>query len=206
MTKKKKILIASLSVAACIIIAVSVTLGLYFGLKNRRDVKTKPLIMTDYYSITVRSNSVGDLPLQTFIGKKPETNGKAYSRHTTLTFSGELGMLGGMYLECVYFYFYCNTTKADLVVTVSVTGLKAGNSDSTGLPAGSNKMEQKLSVNTKAGKGMLMRMNINQTVLDASNGSDTTLVISLKDETELMQNADFVWTVYGVQVYGEHRA
>ena len=205
MTKKKKILIACLSVAACIIVAVSVTLGLYFGLKDRRDVKMPPILMTDYYSSTVRSNSVGDLPLQTFISSKPTTSSKAFSRHRTLTFSGELNMLGGMYLECVYFYFYCNTTKADLVVTVSVTGLTAGNSDSTGLPEGSHQMKQDLSINAIAGKGMLMRMDIDKTVLGAASGSDTSLIISLENEPALI-NADFAWTVYGVQVYGEHRA
>ncbi len=203
MTKKKKLIISLISVVACIVIVVCVVLGVYYY-SNSRKVSTPAITMSRYFSSTVvsdKKSSTGTLALSYFTGSRAATDTNAYFHHTTLTFSTELNWIYGMYLECVYFYFYCNRDITDLVATVTITGLD-GNTYDASLPTDTYKVEQQIGINTNSGKGVLVKMNIDQSVVSLT--SDCNLIISLENQ-DALDDANFKWTIYGLQVYGEHR-
>ena len=165
-----------------------------------RDVSTQALTMTRYFKSNVVSaygiNKTKEYSLVNFTGEN--ANLGTMAAHKSLTFSGINDWLYRKYIERVYFYVYTTHTTNIEQLKVTFTSLDGGETDNT---INGYKVSETVAVNVEANKGTLVRVDIGHTVtLD-----DAQLIFKLDDEKFSYDTnyANFKWTIYGLQVYGE---
>lgn len=160
-----------------------------------RNVTTKPLEMERYYNSKVISkystSGKKEYNLSSFIAN--EVDSDTLFGHTSLTFNGVTNWLYGMYVECVYFYFYSSKAVEVNQLEFKITELEGGTEDIT---LNKYKVEEILSLNAPKEEGVLLRVNVNQRV----SNNESVIEIKLNDAL-----VDYNWTIYGLQVYGETR-
>lgn len=161
---------------------------------NGRNVEYPAITMDRYLKATVVSrynSSNTDMNLSSFIASEPDES--TIKLHTYIKFTGITNWIQGMYVECVYFYFY-STANVDInQLEFTMTSLKNANDEDLTLNSG--KLSTTLTCKAKKNSGVLLRVDVGHQITE----DEMTITIALEDENL----SDFGWTIYGLQMYGK---
>ena len=177
---------------------------LFVACGGGRNVTLPKINSTRYLASTVATTYVENnvtlgpknMSLSYFI--ENQVNKDSLKAHKTLVFKGTSWMYK-MYIEAVYFYFYCSDDKPINQLEFTMVDLDGGQDDDTSLPEGTYRVHQKIAIDAKSHKGCLVRVDIGHKVLD----QEFSITLSMANETSF--NGSYSWTIYGLAIYGETR-
>lgn len=170
-----------------------------------RNVQSPAIKVSRYFnnsvSYTYTTNRTEKLNLSSFT--KNSVDNSTVGKQSTIQLTGENQWVYRLYVECIYFYFYCNQSVDIEQLVVTMTNLDSGTFDST-LPTGTYKKSTILAFKAKQNKGVLLRVDINQTIVSSS--ADCLLTLKLEHDELLSSSNDFKWSIYDLAIYGKTAA
>lgn len=173
------------------------------GCNSGRNVTLPQINNSRYLSAQVEStylssgySRTGNINLASFSTQQVDTT--SVRAHKTLKFVGT-SWIYKMYIEAVYFYFYCTKDIKLNDFKFTMVDLDGGNTEDSTLPEGTYKVEQVISLSAKAEKGYLVRVDIGHTALN----EDFSIELSMANESAF--DGECFWTIYGLAIYGETR-
>ncbi len=174
------------------------------GCSNKRSELPK-IASAAYLENTVTYTSYDSTKEQTLdiseflLDKVEPLNIRAFEQ---VTITAKSAWIYKMYIDRIYFNFYSNkTTDSEMIIKLTMTNLV--NEENIGNSNSIETIELNFPFIAKAGGSVLCIFDIEKTVATAT-GSKITIDIYESLNNDLIAS-EFKWTIYGLEIYGEHR-